>query len=87
MTKFHCLAVLLGNILGNMCIEIVCKPCCDVMNFEVNLKFLIKKIFTTWYALFINYLFSLNVIKVLDKSVRTLFVKRGFTVPRNITFL
>ena len=28
-----------------MCIAIVCEPGCDVMNFEVNLKFLIKPFF------------------------------------------
>ena len=28
---------LLCEILGNMCIAIVCKPGCDVMNFEVSL--------------------------------------------------
>ena len=28
-----------------MCIPIVCKPGCDVMNFEVNLIFLIKPFF------------------------------------------
>ena len=35
--------LLLCEVLGNMCIAIVCKPGCDVMNFEVNLTFLIKK--------------------------------------------
>ena len=35
----------LCEILGNMCIAIVCKPGCDVMNFEVNLIFLIKPFF------------------------------------------
>ena len=33
---------LLCEILGNMCIAIACKPVCDVMNFEVELIFLIK---------------------------------------------
>ena len=33
---------LLCEILGKMCVRIVCKPDCDVMNFEVNLIFLIK---------------------------------------------
>ena len=32
-------------ILGNIHIIIVCKPGCDVMNFEVNLIFLIKSFF------------------------------------------
>ena len=36
---------LLCEILGNMCIGIVCKPVCDIMNFEVNLIFLIKLFF------------------------------------------
>ena len=33
------------EILGSMCIEIVSKPGCDVMNFEVNFIFLIKLFF------------------------------------------
>ena len=36
---------LLYEILGDMCIAIVCKPGCDVRNFEVNLIFLIKPFF------------------------------------------
>ena len=36
------LSDLLSKILGNMCIALVCKPGCDVMNFDVNLIFLIK---------------------------------------------
>ena len=39
------LFILPCEILGNMCITIVCKPGCDVMNFEVNLIFLIKPFF------------------------------------------
>ena len=30
------------EILGNMCITIVCEPRCDVIKFEINLIFLIK---------------------------------------------
>ena len=37
--------LLLCEILGNMCIGIVCKPVCDVINFDVNLIFLIKLFF------------------------------------------
>ena len=37
---------LLCEILGNMCIAIVFKPGCDVINFKVNLTFLIKPF---WY--------------------------------------
>ena len=33
---------LLLEIFGEMCIAIVCFPGCDVMNFEINLIFLIK---------------------------------------------
>ena len=36
------------EILGNMCIAIVCYPCCDVMSFEINLIFLIKPFFFIW---------------------------------------
>ena len=36
---------LLCEILDNMCIAIFCKPRCDIMNFEVNLIFLIKLFF------------------------------------------
>ena len=36
---------LLCEILGNMCITIVFKPGCDIINFEVNLIFLIKPFF------------------------------------------
>ena len=39
---------LLCELLGNMCIGIVGKPGCDVMNFEVNLIFLIKLLFLAW---------------------------------------
>ena len=33
---------LLLEILVNMCIAIICQPSCDVINFEINLTFLIK---------------------------------------------
>ena len=36
---------LLWEILGNLCIAIVFKPDCDVLNFEANLIFLIKTFF------------------------------------------
>ena len=37
--------VLLCEIFGNMCIAIVCKPGCDILNFELKLIFLIKPFF------------------------------------------
>ena len=40
LTRFHCLVAF--TLLGNMCIAIICKSGCDVMNFEVNFIFLIK---------------------------------------------
>ena len=43
--NFIVLLLFLCEILGNMCIAIVCKPSCDVMNFEFNLMFLIKPFF------------------------------------------
>ena len=36
---------LLFEILGNMCIAIVCQPGCDVMDFEIKLIFLIEPFF------------------------------------------
>ena len=36
---------LLCEIFDEMCIAIVCKPGCDVMNFEDNVNFLIKPFF------------------------------------------
>ena len=36
---------LLLEVLGNMCIVIACFPGRDVMNFEINLNFLIKPFF------------------------------------------
>ena len=36
---------LLLEILGNICIAIVCYPGCDVMDFEINLIFLIEPFF------------------------------------------
>ena len=47
--------LLLHEILGNMCIVIICQQGCDVMNFEINVNFLIK-------------LFSLHDQKVKTKS-------------------
>ena len=36
---------LLLEILGNMCIEIICCTICDVINFEINHRYLIKPFF------------------------------------------
>ena len=37
MNKFLCQIVLLPEILGNMCVTIVCSAGSDVINFEINL--------------------------------------------------
>ena len=44
-TSFIVWLSLLYEILDNMCIAIVCKPGCDIMNPEVSLTFLIKLFF------------------------------------------
>ena len=43
--NFNVWLLLLLEILGNMCIVILCCPDCDVINFEINLIFLIKTFF------------------------------------------
>ena len=42
---------LLLEILGNMCIAIVSQPGCDVMDFEINLIFLIESLLESWQKL------------------------------------
>ena len=39
------LPLLLLEILGNMCIAIICCPVCEATNFEINHNFLIKPVF------------------------------------------
>ena len=45
MTKLHYLIPLPFEIFGNMCITIVCFTSCDVINFEIDLIFLIRPFF------------------------------------------
>ena len=49
-----------------MCIAIVCFPGCDVVNFEINLIFLIKPFF--------------YMAKIEDKNLNILRTKRPFKV-------
>ena len=42
LNKFCSWLPLLLEILGNMCIIIICFLVCDVIKFEINLNFLIK---------------------------------------------
>ena len=44
---FHCLVALLLEILGNMCIVIICCPDSDTINFEINDSYLIKLFYIT----------------------------------------
>ena len=55
------------EILGDMYIAIVCKPGRDVMNFEVNLIFLIKQSF-------------LHDQKVVTKNLNILRTKTAFKI-------
>ena len=64
---------LLREILGNMCIVIVCWPGCDVMNFEVNFIFLFKPFF-------------LHDQKVMTETWKILRKKRAFNMSIFITF-
>ena len=64
---------LLCEILGKMCNAIVCKPGCNVMNFEVNLIFLT--------------LFFLHDQKVLTKTLNILRTKRAFKMKSKAIFI
>ena len=54
--------------LDNMCIGIVCKPGCDVMNFEVNLIFLFKLFFLHDHNIVIKSKISLEWKKLLRRN-------------------
>ena len=56
---------LLREILCNMYIVIVCKSGCDVINFDINIIFLIKQFF-------------LHDQKVKDKNLNILTTKGAF---------
>ena len=43
LTKLYCLIVFPSCDIDNMCLVIVCFLVCDVINFEINLFFLIKQ--------------------------------------------
>ena len=58
-----------------MCIAIVCKPGCDVMNFEVNLKGARRKaVFPT-------------LPKSRDKNLNNLRTKRAFKMKQKTFFI
>ena len=42
-SKLYCLIVFRSyEILGNICVKIICCTVCDIINFEINLSFLMK---------------------------------------------
>ena len=45
LTKFHCLTAFTSWDIDKICIVIVCSPGRDVINFKINLIFLIKPFF------------------------------------------
>ena len=53
------------EILGNRCIVIICFPFYDVMNFQMNLSFLIKPFFSVWPK---NQDKNLNILGTKRKS-------------------
>ena len=65
---------LLCEILGNMWIVIVCKPRCDVINYEINLIFLIQPFFPTWP-------------KIRDKNLNIFRTKRAFKMKKDLPII
>ena len=65
---------LLHEILDNMYIVIVCWPGCDIINFEINLIFLIKQFFYIWP-------------KSQDKKLNNLRTKRAFKMKYKAFFI
>ena len=55
---------LLLDILGNMCIAIICFPGCDVMDFEINIIFRIEPFFLHDQKKHLTYCFQVNMIQV-----------------------
>ena len=58
---------LLSEMLGKICTVVVCQPGCDVINFVINVMFLIKPFFSTW-------------LKSWDKTLNILITKRAFQI-------
>ena len=65
---------LIREILINMCVVILCQPGCDVINFELNLIFLIK-------------LFFLHVQKIKTKKLGILRTKSAFKMDLKAFFI
>ena len=72
--NFIVLLPLLCEILGNICIGIAFKPGWDVMNFEVNLIFLIKLSFLHNQNVVTKDLISWEQKKLLRQNKKTFFI-------------
>ena len=75
------------EILGNMCIAIICRPGYDIMNFEVKLIFLIKPFYLHDQNLvtktkYLRYLRKINEIKNVFHHFQ-----RAFNQANNTNFL
>ena len=44
MNKFHCLIAFTFEMLGKMCIEIIFLQIFEIISFEINLSFVIKRL-------------------------------------------
>ena len=69
---------LLLEILGNMCIVIICFACDDIINFEINLKFLIKP-----FSYMTKKVRNLKTRKIFLGEIKSIF--KGFQLPEIIT--
>ena len=78
------------EILGNMCIAIVCKPGCDVMNFDANLIFLIKPVFLHDQKVVIKTLVPWERKELLrwNKNLQSIFhhFQKAFNQANNTNF-
>ena len=92
-TKFHpgkpnfiVWLLFLLEMLGNMCILIICYLACDVINFETNLRFLINPIFLHNQKVRTKILISEEQKELLTRNSKHFspFLK-GFQLPENVS--
>ena len=76
----------LCEILGNMCIAIACKPCYDVMNFEVNFIFLIKPIFIHDQKVVAKLKYFENRKSFYDEIKTFLVIFKGLSIKQTTQF-
>ena len=88
-TSFIVWLPLLLKILGNICIAIVCYPGCDVIDFEINVFFLIEPFFSTWpksHDKNLNILRTKRAFLTWNKKLFSSFLK-GFYISRIVSDL